>query len=230
MLANSEHRGGGDSGWYRRASKQLRATKNMLRSSLALLKEHRRAYLLLNATYYGLMVAAMGYAAFHTDLQRTVLDAMGEAVGTGTMQTVAGAYLGGHLLLAVVLTFAVNLVGGSFAYIALPSLIVPFSGLLLGAFRALLWGLMFSPTELIGAGFFLLLPTIILEGQGYVLAMLAAYVQGVAFLRPESVGEKTHGRGYWEGIKLTARIYLLVAIVLLVAAVVEAVSVIYFIG
>ena len=116
---------------------------------------------------------------------------------------------------------------GGLAYIALPSLIFPFSGLLLGAFRALLWGLMFSPTAVMGAGFFLLLPTTVLEGQGYVLAMLAAYVQGVAFLRPESVGAKTHRRGYWEGLKRSARIYVLVAIVLLVAAVVEAASVIF---
>ena len=228
MLANSEHRGG-DSRRFRWASKPLRATMNTLRSSLAVVGKHRRAYLLLNVAYYGLMVAAMAYAAFHPALQRTLLDAMGEAVGTGPLRTVGGAYLGGHLLLAVVLTFAANLVGGSFAYITLPSLIVPFGGLVLGAFRALLWGLMFSPTAVMGAGFFLLLPTIILEGQGYVLAMLAAYVQGMAFVRPKSIGAKTHGRGYWEGLKRSARIYVLVAIVLLVAAVVEAVSVIYIV-
>jgi hypothetical protein len=116
---------------------------------------------------------------------------------------------------------------GGLAYIALPSLIFPFSGLLLGAFRALLWGLMFSPTAVMGAYFSLLLPTIILEGQGYVLAMLAAYVQGMAFVRPRSVGTKTHGRGYWEDVKRSVRIYLLVAIVLVVAATYEVASVIF---
>lgn len=193
MLAKSEHRGGGDRVWFRRTSKPLRVSKNVLRRSLAVVKEHRRAYLVMNLAYYGLMVAAMVYAAFHPGLQRTLLDAMGKAVGSGPMETVAGAYGGGRLLLAAVLTFAVNLVGGSFAYITLPSLIVPFSGLLLRAFRALLWGLMFSPTAVMGAGFFLLLPTIVLKGQAYVLVMLAAFVQGVAFVRPESVGEKTQG-------------------------------------
>ena len=101
MLAKSEHRGGGDSGWFRRASKPLRATKNMLRGPLAVVKEHRRAYLLLNLAYYGLMVGAMAYAAFHPALQRSLLDAMGKAVGSGPMETIAGAYGGGHLLLAV---------------------------------------------------------------------------------------------------------------------------------
>jgi hypothetical protein len=219
MLAKSEHRGG-DSGWFRRTSKPLYATKNMVRTSLGVVKEHRRVYLVLNLAYYGLIAAAMVYVAFDPGLQRSLLGVMGKAIGTGPMETVAGAYGGGRLLLAVVLTFAVNLIGGSFVYITLPSLIVPFSGLVLGALRALLWGLMFSPTAVIGAGFFLLLPTIVLEGQGYVLAMLAAYVQGVAFVRPKSVGEKSRGRGYLEGLKRSTRIYVLVAIVLVVAAVV----------
>ena len=226
MLVENEYRGRGDTRRFRRTSKSLHATKDMIRSSLAVLREHRRAYLVLNVAYYGLIVAAMAYVAFDPGLQRTLLDAMGRAVRTGPIQTVAGAYSGGHLLLAAVLTFAVNLIMGSFAYITLPSLIVPFSGLLMGAFRALLWGLMFSPTAVMGAGFFLLLPTMILEGQAYVLAMLAAYVQSMAFVRPKSVGEKTHRLGYWEGLKRSARIYLLVAIVLAVAAVVEAASVI----
>ena len=226
VLAESEQ-SDGDGGWFRRSSKPLRATKYMLRGSLAVVKEHRRAYLLLNLTYYGLIAAAMAYVAFDPGLQRSLLEAVGKAIGTGPMETIAGAYGGGRLLLAVVLTFTVNVIGGSFVYITLPSLIVPFSGLVLGAFRALLWGLMFSPTAVMGAGFFLLLPTIVLEGQGYVLAMLAAYVQGVAFVRPRSVGEKSHGRGYLEGLKRSARIYVLVAIVLVVAAVVEAVSVIF---
>jgi hypothetical protein len=210
--------------WF---SKPLRATKNTLRSSLTLVGEHRRAYLLLNLAYYGLIVAAMVYAAFHPSMQRSLLDEVGRALGTGPMETLAGAYSGGHLLLAIVLTFAVNLVVGSFLYITLPSLIVPFSGLLVGAFRALLWGLMFSPTAVMGAGFLLLLPTMILEGQAYVLIMLAAWVQGMAFLWPNSVGAKTHRMGYWEGVKRSARVYVLLAIVLLVAAVVEAVSVIF---
>ena len=227
-MAKDEQSDNSKSWQFRWTSKPLRATKNTLLRSLAVVREHRRAYLLLNVAYYGLIVAAMVYAAFHPGLQRTLLDEVGRALGTEPMETVVGAYSGGHLLLAIVLTFAANLVVGSFIDITLPSLIVPFSGLLVGAFRALLWGLMFSPTAVIGAGFFLLLPTMILEGQAYVLVMLAAWVQGMAFLRPKkSVGAKTHRGGYWEGVKLSVRIYLLAAIVLLVAAVVEAVSVIF---
>ena len=92
-----------------------------------------------------------------------------------------------------------------------------------------MWGLLFSPTAVLGADLVFHLPTIILEGRAYVLAMLAAYVQGMAFLRPSTVGVKTHRQGYWEGVKLSVRVYLLVVVVLFVAAVYEAVSVIFII-
>lgn len=227
MLDNGEHRGDGDSWWFSRTAKPLRVSKNVLRSSLAVVGEHRRAYLVMNLAYYGLMGAAMAYAAFHPDLQRTLWTEVGKGFSTGPLEGLVGAYRGGQVLLAAGLTFAVNLVLGSLLSITLPSLIIPFSGLLVGAYRALLWGLLFSPTAVIGAGLVFHLPTIILEGQAYVLVMLAAFVQGMAFVRPKSVGAMTHRQGYWEGVKRSARIYLLVAIVLAVAALYEAMSVIF---
>ena len=51
MLANSEHGVSGESRRFRRATTPLRATKNTLRGSLAVVKEHRRAYLILNLTF-----------------------------------------------------------------------------------------------------------------------------------------------------------------------------------
>jgi hypothetical protein len=67
---------------------------------------------------------------------------------------------------------------------------------------------------------------LILEGQGYVLAMLAAYLQGKAFIFPQSVGVTTRWQGYWVGVKRSARLYLLVVLVLAVSAVYEATFVI----
>lgn len=111
---------------------------------------------------------------------------------------------------------------------------IPFSGLLIGAYRAVLWGVMFSPTTLEVSGRtmisgLLVLILILLEGQAYVLTMLAAYVHGRAFLWPHSVGAATHRRGYWLGVKRSARLCLLVALVLAMAAVYEALVAIYII-
>jgi hypothetical protein len=49
----------------------------------------------------------------------------------------------------------------------------------------------------------------------------------MAFLPPKTVGKETRTQGYLEGVKRSARVYVLVAIVLLVAAIYEAVSVIF---
>jgi hypothetical protein len=133
-------------------------------------------------------------------------------------------------LRAILLTFVVNLFLGSLLTITIPSLIVPFSGLLMGVFRAIVWGLLLSPAEPKFRG--AMIPhslTLLLEGQGYILAMLAAYVLGRALIWPSSVGVETHAGGYVAGLKQTGSLYVLVTLFLAVAAVYEAVEVIYLI-
>jgi hypothetical protein len=199
-------------------------------SALSIIREFRRSYIVLNLVYYGLVVCGMTYAAFNPSLQQSLLDAVRSAFSEGPFSPVAGAYSGGQVLLAMVLTFAVNLAIGSFLWITLPSLVLPFSGLLTGGFRAVLWGLLFSPSN--PEMSVVMIPhslTLILEGQAYVLAMLAAYVQGRAFLSPATVDATGHGEGYLAGVKRSLRLYLLVAIVLAVSAVYEVVEVIYII-
>ena len=200
----------------------------VIRSTLESIKEFRRAYVVLNLVYYGLVVCAMAYVFFNPSLQQMLLEAVGTAFNEGPLSAVGGAYVGGQVWLAMALTFVVNLVVGSFVYITLPSLVVPFSGLLLGGCRAILWGLVLSPTGSSGLSL-AMIPhslTLILEGQAYILAMLAAYIHGRAFLWPRTVGEADHGRGYVIGLKRSLRLYWAVVILLAVAAIYEALEVI----
>ena len=199
-----------------------------IRSALSVLGESRRAYVTLNLVYYGLVVCGMVFTAFDRSVQRELLAAVGNALTQGPLAGVASAYTTGQIILAIALTFVINLAVASFVSITLPSLIVPFSGLLVGLVRAVTWGLLFSPPTLAVGGReaamgLLIAILLILEGQGYVLAMLAAWVQGQAFLSPQSVGAADRGQGYLVGIKRALRLYLLVALVLAVAAVYEAV-------
>lgn len=198
--------------------------------ALRIIREFRRTYIVLNLVYYGLVICGMAYAAFNPSLQQSLLDALRGAFSQGPLSPVAGAYSGGQVLLAIVFTFVLNLAIGSFLWITLPSLVLPFSGLLTGGFRAVLWGLLFSPSS--PEMSVVMIPhslTLILEGQAYILAMLAAYIQGRAFLWPATVDATGHGEGYWAGMKRSLRLYLLVAIVLAVAAVYEVVEVIFII-
>jgi len=200
----------------------------IIQSALETIKESRCAYIVLNLVYYGLVICGMIYVAFNPSLQQSLLEFVGSAFTQGPFSAVGSAYVGGQVLQAMVLTFVVNLILGSIVWITLPSLVIPFSGLLLGAYRAILWGLLLSPTtpELR----LVMIPhslTLILEGQAYILAMLAAYVQGRAFLWPRSVGAATRRQGYGSGVKRSVRIYLLVVLLLAVAAIYEALEVIF---
>ena len=193
-----------------------------LAPAFTIVRTHRRAYLLLNGLYYGLILLGILYTLYDATLQRMVTEAVGTAFSQGPLAAVGEAYVSGQTLRAILLTFVINLFVGSGATITLPSLIIPFSGLLMGAYRAVLWGVIYAPTSPELRMIFLPhLPTLLLEGQAYVLVLLGAVMQGRAFFAPHTVGATTRRQGYWQGIKLTLRLYELVVLVLAVAAIYE---------
>ncbi len=202
----------------------------LLQPAFQIISQNRKAYVILNVAYYGLVILSMVYVFTNPAIQQTMLDAVGQSFDEGPLSAVSEAYGSAQVLPAMLLTFVINLFAGSFASITLPSLIIPFSGVLLGIYRAVLWGLLLSPSEssLIGP----MIPhslTLLLEGQGYILAMLAAVVHAWALIRPASVGETNRLRGYLVGLKQAAWLYVLIVIVLAVAAIYEALEVIYLV-
>jgi len=199
-----------------------------LKDAVRIVKENARAYVTMNLVYYGLTFGAMLFVLVYPAVQEQLLETVRKSFQHGFMKPVASAYQGGHVFAAILLTFVVNLLGGSLLTITLPSLVVPFSGLTMGVLRATLWGLLLSPgNERLG---WAMLPhslTLLLEGQAYVLTMLAAYVQGKCFVLPRSMGATTCGQGYAAGVRLSVKIYRLVVLFLAVSAVYEALEVIY---
>ena len=163
------------------------------------------------------------------DTQGFVLKQLQVSVHHGRLAGVADAYRNGYLLRAIMLTFVINFFLGSLITFNIPSAIVPFIGLVFACFRAILWGILFSPANLEPIGGRLpMLPhylTLIIEGQGYILAMFAVYLQGRWVLPTE----RSRGELYVEGVMQTLRVYRLVAIVLAIAAVYEALEVIYLV-
>jgi hypothetical protein len=190
--------------------------------SLGLIRKHRRAYWILNAIYYGLIAVAMMVVSLHPNLQQ----ALGIGVQKDFQKSLPGlvsAYQTGNILKASLWTFMVNSTGGSFASVTLPSLIVPFSGMLLMTARMILWGLMFSPTthmlRVVMAMHWL---TIVLEGQAYILTAFGSYLLGKWWLFPKSGGMQTHLEGYVAGLKANFALYSLILPVLAISAVYEA--------
>jgi hypothetical protein len=205
--------------------------RNPLQRVWFIIQADKGAYIILNILYYGLIVLGMAYVTFfNPGLQDTLLQAAGKTFTEGSMAAVGKAYSGGQVIQAMIVTFIVNLIQGSLIAMTLPSLIIPFSGLLMGVYRAVLWGLLLSPANASLAG--PMIPhslTLLLEGQAYILVMLSIYIHGKAFLRPGAYGIQGRLRGYLEGLRRTGWIYLLVALLLAIAAVYEAFEVIYLV-
>lgn len=202
----------------------------LIKEAWELVRANRRAYIIINAVYYGLVVVFMVVAAFNRPLQDQLLASVGESFTSGPLSAVGSAYVNAEVLNAIGLTFLINLVLASFLQITIPSAIIPFSGFLIGVLRAVLWGLILSPAHpdlrmsMIPHSI-----TLLLEGQAYILVLLAAYVQGRALLWPKTAGVEGHGRGYVEGLKSTGKLYVLVILILAAAAVYEVIEVVLMI-
>jgi hypothetical protein len=201
---------------------------NLIRRAWAIVKENRRAYIIINVAYYGLVAIFMVVAAFNQSVQESLVKISGAGFTSGIFAFVGKTYGSGQVLSAMGITFAINFFVGTFLEITLPSLVIPFIGMFMGILRAALWGLLLSPAY--PPLRLLMIPhslTLILEGQGYIMGLLAVYVQGKAFLWPGSAGVEGHWQGYLEGLKRTGWLYSLVILVLFVAAVYEALEVIF---
>lgn len=198
-------------------------------TAVEIVRTHRRAYAAINLAYYGLILAGLAWAQVDRGLAGRLRAAVDASVTSGALAPVADVYDSGAVPAAIALTLALNLFVGSLASITLPSLVLPFSGLAVGALRAFVWGLLFSPDPAAvtlhnlapGA---VIAGLLFLEGQGYVLAMLAAWIQSRARMRPASVGAATRREAHRLGLRLTARLYPLVILTLVVAAVFEVVA------
>jgi len=123
--------------------------------------------------------------------------------------------------LMIVGIFLFNLVLSGFLVVTLPGLVFfPLSAAAL-VYRAFLWGLLLCqlPTPL----FLAVLPTLMLEGEAYVFAAVAGVVLGLSWLRPGWAYEAglSRSEALKRALREGGRLYIVVAIVLLVAAIIE---------
>jgi hypothetical protein len=201
-----------------------------LTAAFGVVRQHRKAFLTLCAIFYGLLALAMLATMFVPGLKplaQSFYD-INNLRHVALIQNTFAAYAGGHLLTAAALTFLVNLLV-VVLLTTVPSLIVPFIGIPAVFYRGLLWGAMFAP---FGAERLILVPhfpTVLVEGLADVVAAFAAYVHGVQVLRPEKHGFASRGEAYWKGLAAVARLYLIVVLILAIAALYEAFEVIHLV-
>jgi len=131
---------------------------------------------------------------------------------------------------AVVLSvFLFNLLLTAFLFTTLSGLVFFVLPMAVLVWRAVVWGFLLSglPTPL----FLIALPTFVLEGEGYVIASVAGIVLGLSWLKPKLVyieEDLSRLEAFKRAVNEAGRIYVLVAVILFVAAVVETMTLFLF--
>lgn len=187
---------------------------------LRIIRTNLRVHLVLCAIVYGMLLVGMAAGLLFPDLHAAQL---AEQDANGTTALVE-SMLGNVWMFSLVI-FAVNVFAAAAATIVLPSLLVPFSGIVIFAFGAFFMGVTLAPVDQTTA--LILVPhslTILIELQAYALVMLGAFLLGRAWLRPGMVGAPNRRTGYLRGLQQFGWVCLPALVLFVVGAIYEAVS------
>jgi hypothetical protein len=202
----------------------------LFRNAVAIIREHKRTFIVFNILFYRLFVATMIITALLPHTQETALDSVDAQLDSpGLGQAIAAGYESGNVFWAAGITLFVNFFIGALATTTVPSLIVPFFGVAFTVYRIFQWGTLFAPLDGNWAAFLLHLITLIIEGQAYLVAAFAVWIYGRKYLQPRRFDLPTRWDGYKAGFKDTLRLYPLVIFLLVIGAIYEAIEVIYII-
>ncbi|MBV9258316.1 MAG: hypothetical protein JO215_09885 [Ktedonobacteraceae bacterium] len=203
----------------------------MFRKSLQVIQENRALYVWCNGGYYGLMLVTMLAMLAAPQIQEQYLAQSRTQVGIEghVLSIVDATYISGSVLGAASVTFLINFFVGTLLFFTLPSILFPPAAIFLGAYRAIFWGVLYSPASAVIRQPHMLWTagTLLLEGQGYILAIFAALVAFKGWLKPALYQQEGRLAGYWQGLKKAMPIYIPVILILALASVYEAVTVIY---
>lgn len=186
-------------------------------------KRYRRRFLYCFFIYY-LIVAAGGVVGV---LASDSLSHIGvakfihaEIKSIPILSFVSEAYMAKERAKAIGLTLGVNLVFGSFVCITVGNMLG--LGIFTFLVRPFLWGLFFVPLCLHSARTLAVAgPILLLEGTGYIVAFTASIDLMLAVVEPTLIGHTRRIDALKKAWFYNMRSYVLVSIVLLVAAVVE---------
>lgn len=189
-------------------SAQVLAT---LSSYLKVLSKRGRPLALMNLAFFGSVLLTT--VVCDLMLPRSLLD---------SLSPFAQVFLGNNILATFLSIFLYNMLFSAFLVVTLPGFaFFPLSaGFLL--YRAFTWGFLlhYQPTWILVVS----IPTLVLEGESYALAAVAGTIVGASWTRPKwayKAESFKRAEALKEAFRECLGLYFFVAILLLVAAVVE---------
>lgn len=207
------------------ADRGRRRLPGLLRPSFRIVRENLRAYLAMNAIMYGVFAVGMVAALLFPELTAEHAASMDADGTTGLVVSLLG-----NVWLFALTIFAVNTLTVGVLTVLLPSMIVPFAGIALMAYRAFEFGVALAPLDEVKAT--IMIPhslTALIEFQAYVLVMLGAWVLGKAWLRPGTVGAVNRRQGYVRGLAQFGRLSVPALALFVIGALYEAFEIIYLV-
>ncbi|MFD7024999.1 hypothetical protein [Promicromonospora sukumoe] len=198
----------------------------LLTRPIALIKDSRRAYLALNAATFGVFIVGLVVGTIWPRAARGANDLIEVLAGVSpASDSVYSAVDGGRVWLLAAIILVANIAFGGLLMAVLPSLLVPFAGIVIHITFAALLGLTYAPVD--GWGLLLPhLPTLVIELSAYVLFMLGVYRLGTGVLVPRLRGFPSRAAGYRQGLVDIAWLCIPAVLLLVVGAVYEAFEVI----
>lgn len=197
----------------------------LFRHALRTIQANRRAYLALNAILYGSVLAGFGAGLLFPDLTA----AQTESFQSSDSADLIRSLLESPWLFALVI-LANNVLRAGLLNLVLPSMIVPFAGIVWYAYILFTVGLMLAPVD--RDGWLTLVPhslTVVMEVQAYVLLALGVYLLGRAWISPRTVGAGNRRQAYVHGLRQLGVLSLPALALLVVFALYEAFSVVYLV-
>ncbi|RLE76314.1 MAG: hypothetical protein DRZ80_01250 [Thermoprotei archaeon] len=198
---------------------------NLFKNLHKILSRDRKKLIACNALFFGVFLVASTYVGyFAIQLHESTRTLLVKNLKTDPIFSTAyeAYYIKKNPLEALFLTFMVNYFIGALLSITLPGfffLTIPFAAL-----RAMLWGVLF-PIPLIHK-FLPAIPTLILEGEGYAIAMAPGINISLAVLNPRKYyNVDSRIKALLNALKEIPAYYLVIALVLFIAAIVEVATV-----
>lgn len=182
----------------------------------------------VHLVYFGLV--SVGALAIYElpEVQAVLMSAVQDQLSgkeRGPLAMAGAAYGSGNIPRAAAVTFVINFFIGSVLCITLPSIVFPGVGLVIAVLRPLLWGFLLAPTTAVMAlGMVPHSGTLLLEGEGYLLAAFFGLLVPIKVVQA-STGDSV-GHRFRRVLLLNLQACALIAVVLGVAAVYEAIEVI----
>lgn len=197
---------------------------DLIKDIIDIFRKDWKLLIAVNVFYFGILLVGAFIALLRPDIQGYWLGVLAMGLKTGTLAPVGSAIEAGRVLNLALQIFRTNIITGTLVYITLPGLLFPPWALLLGGWRALLWGIAFViPYGRLTFGKLVFhYITMLIEGEAYVIAIFACVRQVEALAWPSRFGESSRLKAYVKAIIDNFKLLIVVAIILAIGALYEA--------